>query len=158
MGFLPDETVYKLVFEDPSMEGLEVRARSVPLGPLMDLLKMADRVKDIVPTTVTAKDMEDVERLFTGFVGSLVEWNLERRTTDGGTEVVPATMDGIRSQDLTLMMKIVKGWIDAVSGVSAPLEPSSPGGEPIPVTGVTFPESQLPMEPLGNPLSSLTHA
>lgn len=148
MGFLPEETIYHLVFED-DLEGLEVRAKSVPMGPLMDILVIAERVKDIGPgNPPTGQDTKDVERLFVGFLDALVEWNLERRNKDGEIEPVPMDLEGVRSQDLHLMVRIVREWIHAVSGVAAPLDDSSPSGDP-------SLEESLPMEPLSPSPSSL---
>src|SRR5215510_14389149 len=109
------------------MEGLEVRARSITTGKLLALSRLR-------APTLTA---EDVEELFMALADALVDWNLE----DENGNPVPATVEGLYAQDLDFAQRIVWAWIDAVSGVDAPLEPSSPSGGP-------FPEASIPMEPL----------
>lgn len=152
VGFLPEETIYKLMF-DGDLQGLEVRARTIPMGTLTLMTTLADRVGSIEPGKLTADQMGAVNELLQGFDDALVDWNLERRDKAGAAVAVPATIEGMRTQDPVLMMTIVKGWFDAVAGVAAPLEPGSTSGGSTPVTGRSFPESGLPMEPLS--LSSL---
>lgn len=148
MGFLPEETIYKLVFDDTALNGLEVRARSIPVGTLTMLTTLSDRVGAVVPGKFTSQQMGAVDELLQGFASALVDWNLERRNSDGNVEAVPASIEGIRTQDPVLMMTIVKGWFDAVGGIAAPLGDSSTSGEP-------FPEGSLPMEALSPSLASL---
>lgn len=56
----------------------------------------------------------------------LLAWNLE----DESGNPVPTTPDAVLEQDPDLMMAILGVWLDALSGVPAPLEPSSTNGEP----------------------------
>lgn len=150
MGFVRERKVFKLVFDDPDMAGLEVRARSLPLDGLMEIAKMADLAGVEIKTVPTAEQMGILDGLFQRFASVLIDWNLEEDPGDGGPPVpVPATLEGLHSQDMDFVLTVVMAWIEAVAGVAAPKGPRSP-------SGVTFPEGSLPMEALSqNPLSSL---
>lgn len=118
MGYKRAKKVYNLVFADPDMEGLEVKAHSMPLG---DLLSMADTIDNIATATI-----EDIDRLLATFASVLVSWNLE----DDDDRPIPATLDGLKSQDQEFVFGIVMSYINAVSRVADPLPQPSPGGEP----------------------------
>lgn len=121
-GYRRPAKVYKLVFADEEMAGLEVRARSVPLGGFLDLLKLAKaRGGKLDPAQV-----DNIGKLFEAFSKALVSWNLE---DDEGVPV-PATLDGLHSQDIDFVFSIILAWMDAIAGVPAPLERTSPGGVP----------------------------
>lgn len=135
MGYLPEETVYRLKFE--KHEGLEVDTVSVPTGALLKMIRLADKASG---SKSMAENLDVVQTLFEGFSDALVSWNLQARR--GGQIVdVPATVEGMNSQPLPLVMEIIAAWIKAVAGVSAPLENDSKPGS-------TFPEGSLPMDPL----------
>ena len=139
MGYRKKVTVLKLVFEDH--EGLEVRMRSVPLGPFLDISKLAEMAGDsYVPAP---QDVEKIDQLFTAFAEYLIDWNLE---DEDGTPV-PATLEGVRKQDFDFALLMVMEWIQAAAGVPSPLErPSNSAG--------TSQEVSLPMEPLSPSLAS----
>lgn len=118
MGFKRAKKVYNLVFADPDMEGLEVKARSMPLG---DLMAMADTIDNIEKATIG-----DVDGMLAKFAEVLVSWNLE----DDDDTPVPNTLDGLKSQDQEFVFAVVLAYVNAVTGVSAPLPQTSPGGEP----------------------------
>lgn len=118
MGFKRAKKVYNLVFADPDMEGLEVKARSMPLG---DLMAMADTIDNIGQATIG-----DVDEMLAKFAEVLVSWNLE----DDDDMPVPTTLDGLKSQDQEFVFAVVVSYVNAVTGVSAPLPQTSPGGEP----------------------------
>lgn len=56
----------------------------------------------------------------------LLSWNLE----DEDGQPVPATSEGVLQQDKDLMIAICTAWLDALRGVSGPLEQTSPDGGP----------------------------
>lgn len=118
MGYKRTAKVYNLVFADPDMEGLEVKARSMPLG---DLMAMADTIDNIEKATIG-----DVDGMLAKFAEVLVSWNLE----DDDDTPVPTTLDGLKSQDQEFVFAVVLAYVNAVTGVSAPLPQTSPGGEP----------------------------
>ncbi len=132
MGYRRQRPSYRLVFEDAEYVGLEVVAQSASIEAYQRIATLATREVGEHPT---AEDLEEVANLLKAFAGVLVSWNLE---TEAG-EPVPATLDGLRSQDLPLVMVIVLAWMNAVAGVSAPLGAASSSGELV---------ASLPMEPL----------
>jgi hypothetical protein len=133
MGFTRARKKYRLKFEDPELEGFEVVMGSLSIGEFTDLTGMVDG----------QQSAEGVTALLEKFAGSIDSWNLE---DEKGTPV-PATFDGVKTQDLDFIMAIVVAWMDAIAGVDPTLRASANG------TG-TFPEVSLPMEPLSSsPLS-----
>ena len=67
------------------------------------------------------EDQEGMARLFGENV--LMEWNLE----DDAGQPIPATGDGMLAIPLELTNLVVQHWVEAVAGVSAPLE--TPSGD-----------------------------
>lgn len=137
MGFKPPRKVYRLLFADEDMAGLEVRARSMRLGQMMellDLMELADR-------PLTAEDKPKVHQLFATFAKALVSWNVEDDEEDGG-QPVPATLDGLYSQEQGFVIAIIKAWTEAVAAVPPPLPQPSSGGVPSAL------EASIPMAPL----------
>lgn len=131
MGFKVKRKVYKLVFQDPDMDGLVVLARSVPLGKLLDASADSGAGAD---AEVGAKQTRGMFELF---AGALVSWNLEE---EDGTPV-PATLDGVLGQDAEFVRGLIEAWSEALTSVPGPLgKPSTSGG--------TSPELAIPMETL----------
>ena len=124
MGFRREPTLYRLHFEDPEFEGLEVLAGTLPLKDLLAINKMAK-----------SEDPEDQMNMFRKFARALVEWNLE----DDKGKPVPATFDGLLSQDVGFVNEIIRAWMEAVSNV-----PNSSRGNSNGVRNST--ELSLPME------------
>lgn len=131
-GYVPKAKVYKLVFEDPEFEGLEVRAKSVPTGQFLELTALADSTGE----SVTPEDMAAIEGLFSGFADALVSWNVEK---EDGT-AVPADLAGIKAQDFDFMFTVIMAWMDAIAGVAAPLGRTSNSGS-------AALEASIPMAP-----------
>ncbi len=132
MGYVRQRKVYRLRFDDEDMNGLEVRAKSVPLGAFLDLVKLMD----IETRNVSPEDAEKIDKLFEGFAGALIEWNLEE--PEGVP--VPATFEGLKSQDIDFSMQILRAWIAALTQVPVFLGNGSSGGE-------KSLELSMPMEP-----------
>ena len=125
--FVRSRKVYVLTFDDPTLDGLEVRARSVPVSVflnLMSLIAEIDRADDASGPEVAAA----FTGLCTGFTEALVSWNLDDRLDDAIVPV-PATVEGVMDQDFPFVMQLIKAWLDAVGGVDAPLAPGSNGGD-----------------------------
>jgi hypothetical protein len=136
MGFRPPRKIYALDFTGTEFEGLEVKMRGVTVGEELeqDALKGKDGFGRYI-FELTAK--------------LLVEWNVE----DDEGKPVPATLEGVCSQDGTMIMAIINALQAAVSGVPDPLPQSSPSGGPSPEV------SAIPMEPLSlSPQSSAVPA
>lgn len=102
MGFEVQEQVAKLVFDDPSFGGLEVRCALIPL----DELAAAASLADIDPSTVTAADMAKVTQIRDAFAAKLRGWNLTR-----GGKAIPATLAGVKSLDLVFVLQLIGPWI-----------------------------------------------
>lgn len=134
MGFQAPHKVYKLTFEDPEYEGLEVRVKSSEFGTFLDIAQLMDLDTD---ADVTAKDVEDINALFGYFVDAIIDWNLE---DDGGVPV-PQTVKGLRTLDLGFVMDMVQAWVRALKGTSPGLSRPSGSGEP-------SLEASIPMEAL----------
>lgn len=130
-GFRPKRKIYKLVFKTQDMAGLEVAMRPVSIESMMKMLKVADAAKS---DSVSA---DEVGALFRRFSSALEHWNVE----DDAGEPVPATYEGVATQDLDFVMAVFEAWFEAVMDV----DPTSPGGSP---SGGTSPEASLPMAPL----------
>lgn len=121
MGYKVVRKVFKLVFKDADFDGLEVFARSLNTGQFLEIEQAKlDRAEGgQVGEGAT-------QRMLELFAGALSSWNAE----DEDGEPIPATMDGIRSQDLDFNMKIIDAWTDAIAGVKAPLSQTSTDGSP----------------------------
>lgn len=119
MGY--QRKIYKLVFDDPEMNGLEVRARSVSIGAMRKV-----------------QETNDEFLMMELFSKALVSWNLE----DDGVPV-PATLEGLQDQDADLVLAIVGAWMGTIAGVpdASPLDDASNSGKP-------SLEASIPMEPL----------
>jgi hypothetical protein len=127
MGFVNEETVYKLVFEDPKYAGLEVKAGSVAAKVLLDIAKI-----DLNRAT-----QAELEIVFKIFAAAIVEWNLEKPQ---GTPV-PATLDGLLSQDLPFVLSMIMAWMQAIASVPDSLKAKLSAGRPLA-------EQSIPMEML----------
>lgn len=131
MGFRPEETHYKLQFEDAAFNGLEVTVAEVTTGELCELLELVSEVQG----GNQLSKAKQVMRLFDMLGESLVGWNLEDR--DGNP--VPADVAGVKSQTLKVNLVIVEAWISAMADVDVPLETGSSDG-------ATSLELSIPME------------
>jgi hypothetical protein len=132
VGYRRPSKTYRLTFEDEPE--LEVLARSVPIGELLNVMELADKM-----TGAPKKD--DVESLFTMFAGRMISWNLEE---ENGTPV-PANAAGVLGQDFDFALKLILAWVQAVSSVAAPLVTTSTGTTANPM------EAQIPMTTPASP-------
>lgn len=145
MGFVRNK-IYRLVFDDPAMEGLEVRAKSVPLGTILRLTHLTGQ--ELTSLTAAAQT-EAMGEMLDVFATALVSWNLEDEQPDGSTTPVPATREGLETQEFDFVMEIITSWMEALMAVAVPLGKRSPNGGPSPV-------ASLPMEILSpNRVNSL---
>lgn len=140
MGFTPPRKRYVLDFSGTELDGLEVKSVSIS----------ADQYYQVTALLEQATSNQEVARgIAPHFIEALREWNLE----DDRGQPVPATVDGLmKSQELATVMMILEAWIDAMVGISGPLEQPSSDGQPSPV-------ESIPMETLSpNRLSLSTPA
>ena len=131
MGFVRERKAYRLIFEK-ELAGLEVVAQAGGLGDYLTISELAD-----VQMPLNAADVTRFRDLLRAFGDVLVSWNLE--SSPG--EAVPATYDGLLTQDPQFVVEVVGAWLEAVAGVPGPLGQLPNGGEP-------FPEGSIPMEAL----------
>jgi hypothetical protein len=142
-GYKRPPKVYKLKFaDDDEFAGLEVRAKSVPLGKFLDLTKLVE----LQGGNIGPEELDQIREMFSGFADALVSWNL----LDEQDQPVPATLDGLMTQDFDFVLPVIIAWMEAVAGVAAPLKTASS-------SGTTTLEASLPMAPLSpSPESSTT--
>ena len=108
-GFRLPERNARITFEGTDYDGAEIQVRlSVTFGQFIALRESAQ-----------GEDQEAMARLFGENV--LMDWNLE----DADGKPIPADGDGMLAIPLELTNLIVQHWVEAVSGVPAPLEPQS---------------------------------
>lgn len=134
MGFVPKKKTYVLDFAGTAEDGLLVTVRGLSTGEYLDAIEL-ERTSN--------EDEESADKLILLFADKLVSWNIE---DEAGTPV-PADLGGVRQQDLDFNLTIINAWTTAMAGVPAPLEQSSPAGEPSPV-------ESIPMETLSSSLAS----
>lgn len=116
MGYRPPSTGSDLDFAGTQYEGLQVRMDSVPLRMLLEIGELAEGMQ--------GGDLSQMRALFSMFAGLVEEWNVEDRKG----EPVPATLDGVMSQDTAFVMAVITAWIKAVSSAPPPLPGSSDSG------------------------------
>lgn len=129
MGFKKAAKVYTLKFKDPEYIGLEIKAKSIPTGLFLKMMRQAELTDE--------EKIGRSEELIKLFAKSIVAWNLE----DENGKPVPKTITGLETQDFDFLMLLVSTWIDAVSGVDESLEKKSNSGD-------QFPAVSIPMETL----------
>lgn len=135
MGYKPKRKIYELDFAGTLHEGLKVSMRGTTVGEELEL----DALRG---TEGSAR------RMFEVMTGLLVEWNVE----DEHGRPVPATFDGVCTQDSDMISAILDALRQASSGVPDPLPQASPSGE-------TSPAPTIPMAPLSpNPENSAVPA
>lgn len=146
MGYKRKLKLYNLKFEDHP--GLEVTMKGLSIDGFMSLARQAAGMqgRDLAAMEgpELEKAMDQIDGLFTRFAKSLKTWNLE---DDDDGYPVPATLEGVRSQDLGFILEIIMAWMDAIASVDTPL-PQPANGHGI------FPEESIPMEPLSASLPS----
>jgi hypothetical protein len=141
-GYTVQRSVYKLTFEDPSLEGLEVRVRAMTIREMMDVTdEFAGDLSFMGRLTPGMKDNPD--KLMEWFARYLVSWNLEEEPESEEDEPtpIPATLDGVKSLELPFFLRILLAWLPATAGVQPDLKEGSASGE-------SSLEESIPMEPL----------
>lgn len=133
MGYRRNKKRYRLVFDDPEMAGFEVVMGSLSIDEFTKLTSSFAGVTEANPEAGAG----GIEGLLKTFAGKIVSWNLE----DDDGKPVPASLAGVKTQDMDFIMPVITAWMDAIAGVDPTSRPGANG------TG-TFPEVSLPMEPL----------
>lgn len=135
MGYRHKIPRITVAFEDGhEYHGCEVVLRKLKLGEYLDIVGISAN-----------PEISHVGDQLARMGDKLISWNLEDPETGNP---IPATSEAVLDQDKDLMVAILNAWLDGMAGVAAPLESSSPSGEPSPAV------SEIPMEPLSNALVS----
>lgn len=120
MGFRPEPKQYRLTFtDDPELAGLEVTVGSVSVGEYNQMLRQS------LVDGLTAETLDANDELLKLFASRLVSWNLE----DQQGAAVPATLDGVLSQDRGLIAKVITAWQVALITVPKTSKTGSPDGQ-----------------------------
>lgn len=135
-GFKPDRKRYRLRFEGDDLDGLLVVMRGLGVGEFFDLAEAAADA-DFNSKAIRRDNVVQMRRLFELIAAGIVEWNL----LDDDDQLVPPTVEGLMAQELDLVTTIAEQWMNAMAGVSGPLDRPSTAGVPSEV-------ASLPMEPL----------
>lgn len=128
MGYKATPRTVKIQFaEGHEHHGAEARARRMSLGEWEAVIE------------------GDEDNALAEFTQRLVSWNL----TDDDDQPIPATAEGLRQVDTSLVTALKNAWLQSIVGVhtSDPLSQSSPSGAPSLVESV-------PMEALSPSLAS----
>lgn len=122
-GFTPVRKTFRLQFTDEDMAGLEVVMRRGSMDGFVKIAKMAGldtgRLKATDPATLKV-----IDELLDVFSAALVSWNVE----DDDGNPVPATREGVGTQDDDFVLEIIRAWVEARASVSLPLGQPSNGG------------------------------
>jgi hypothetical protein len=110
MGFKVGRT-FELAFEGTDLDGAKVTLRSASIGTNLELGTCS------------------VERECEILAEHLISWNLEEE--DG--KPLPATLEGVTLLEVAVKNLILREWLKATRGVTAPLDKRSPDGEQSPV-------------------------
>jgi hypothetical protein len=129
----------KLVFEDEDLAGLDVRARSLSVARMLELTRLAGEMAQLDLRNLDDEQRQKLTTIFEIFAERLVSWNVMDEQPDGSHVPVPATFEGLMSQDFDQIFRVIQAWQTAVAGVAAPLARSS-------TVGATSAEVSLPME------------
>ncbi|WP_406156985.1 hypothetical protein [Streptomyces canus] len=128
MGFNASPRAVRIDFSpDHQYHGAEARIRHMSLGEWEAVIE------------------SDEDSAVEEMAKRLVDWNF----TDDNGDPIPATREGLRQVDTSLVTALKVAWIQSLTGVHAadPLPQSSPSGEPSLVASV-------PMEALSPSLAS----
>lgn len=135
-GWRPPEryqNTYRLVFADPEYHGLEVVVRRMSFGAFRAQAGISTfNPEKLVANQLDKADVDRLNRVLAELCDALVSWNLE----DPDGNPVPATREGLDSQDLVLALQLLDAWMTAAGQHQAPPRPD-------PAL-----EAGLPMQPL----------
>lgn len=117
MGYRP-KRIYKLAWaDDHDMHGLEVTARPMKFGTLLELGLLVEAAKD-------TKSLTDMEAMAEKFADSIVEWNYE----DEDGALLPANAQGLKEMEDWEVFGLLDAYMTVAIGVSEELGKGSPNG------------------------------
>ena len=117
--FRRERKLYQLNFEDPELDGFECVMSGVSLDRFIDITALAASLE-----TPEGRTKDNIEAQFTTLAASMVSWNLD----DDDGKPIPCDYEGLRTQDFDFVMKIMLGWMQALSSVPKASETGSPSG------------------------------
>lgn len=143
MGFVREKKTYAITWaEGEELHGLEIEARSVSIGEYFRVQRLIQQFYNPPDEWQDAEYEANADELLAAFASVLVTWNLEEPLDEGLTAKVPATLAGVRSQDIDLVANVIVQWHQVLSGVhdkeGGDLGKDSTSGEP-------FAEESIPM-------------
>lgn len=122
MGFRKQRTLYKLVFEDPELDGLEVTAKALSMRDFLAVSKIPD-------------EAEQQEASLKKLAEAIVSWNLE---DEDGKPVSP-DYKGLCAQEILFINQLTQAWTAAMSDVPKSSQTGLNGSG-------TYPELSIPMD------------
>lgn len=145
MGYKRNRTV-ELKFGDDTgdMAGFEITLRRLSIGQVLDISELADIPDD----TSLTEQKQIVGKLADRVAEQIVSWNL----LDDDEQPIAPSAAALRNEDLAFLQGIVDAWLEAVGGVSGPLDRPSSNGAPSPAVSIPM-EVLLPSPP---PLPALS--
>lgn len=126
-GYKPQRRLYKLDFSETEHAGLEVTARGTSMAGLLQLMELADEAEELGELDEKADKAEiagKMREMFAPFARVIVSWNL----LDDDDEPVPASLDGLLSQDPEFIGFVLSSYVQAISEAPPPLPAGSPSG------------------------------
>lgn len=143
MAYRRKAKTYRLVWEEGDYAGLEVKAKSMPLGKFLEAAPKfaAIQEKGAISTAEMVEMVEPLKML----AGAIVSWNIEDEDDDGNVTSLPCDFDGLMSLDPDMIFEILRAWTEARATTAPPLETLSLDGDL---------EASLPMEELTPSLGS----
>lgn len=141
MGYRQQAQTYHLVWpDDGPFAGLEVRARSLPIGAFLDAQGAQIRLRELVANGAeTVEELGEVLDPLRRLAGAIISWTIE----DQAGRPVPSNIDGWMSLSQVEVTEIVTQWAKAGTTVPAPLEPPSTDGD----MEASIPMDDLPESP-----------
>lgn len=141
---------YRITFEEGhELEDLEVLARRMSVGDLLDLMQVADLARDVADGSaaeVTEAHRQAVEQMITRLADVIIWWNVDEAAEVDGKEVaLPVAPDeaGVRAQDFVMVMAIFQAYYERVTSVMPPLPVGSSAG-PSPAELASIPTETPP--------------
>ena len=110
--------VFKITFEDSP--GLEVVAKSLSLGKILDLAEASAAMSAGVATPEQVKDVVAT------FVGRVRSWTL----ADEDDEPLPVTMDALMEWDGAEAIRLAVTWMERAAQIAVPLASGSGAAKP----------------------------
>lgn len=124
MGFIRQNTVLILDFEDTELHGLTAKASRCSFDDYIAISRALDR-----PTSGIDDFARDVAELQELVIPHLTSWDLE----DEDQQPIPLTAEYIKRQDKQFQLALYNAYRYAITVVPRPLEKPSGSGEPSPV-------------------------